>query len=113
MSRLTDEELADVAHRVSNGKCHNCAGTGNEQPWRSCRVCDGTGVFALSTQTMESVLLEVIERRAADLKPDEVKDLMWARDEIRMLATQGLHPDWMNRAGRALSILDRLAGSKP
>lgn len=64
--RLTDQGLADVAARVDKGTCHNCEGTGNEQPWRTCRVCSGTGVFALSTETMMTIITELRSYRAAE-----------------------------------------------
>lgn len=50
----------------------------------------------------------ISELRSLRLTDEEVKSLMWARDEIRVIARRSMNPDWMNRAGRALSVLDKL-----
>ncbi len=79
MTRLTDEELADVAHRVAEGVCHLCR---NGKHRGTCSACHGTGAFSLGTGTMESVLTELIERRTADLTPFELTVLKSHRDRL-------------------------------
>ena len=65
MTRMTDEELADVAHRVADGRCHVCKGDRERIALIGCDACEGTGAFALSTETMCGVLMELIELRAS------------------------------------------------
>lgn len=50
----------------------------------------------------------ISELRSLRLTDEEIKSLMWVADEIRVIARRSMNPDWMNRADRALAVLDKL-----
>jgi RecJ-like exonuclease len=108
--RLTDEELADVAARVLDGRCVVCRNEGNVAGRSICAACDGTGVFALSTDTMQSVLAELRERRALDLS-DEDRDVL----DLAAVAVRNYRDLYgmTDQCDACLAILDRLLGAKP
>ncbi len=84
--RLTDEELAEIGRTRFQ--------THMGDPPASVLV--------------RRMMAELRERRAADLTPDEVEALRWAR----VCVAQDMQFP-MDRHQRALAILDRLTGSKP
>lgn len=114
MTRLTDEELADVTERVVDGRCAVCRNEGNVAGRSQCAACDGTGAFALSTRTMCSVLAELRTRRAMDLTDEERDALEWCRIllncdgfMVHQRHDQAVHTH-VQSCERALSALDRL-----
>lgn len=76
MTKLTDEHLADISARLEDPKCHDCGGRGERSFMRGvipCVVCDGTGYFSLSIDTMKLLIAEVraCRARSAPHEPPE------------------------------------------
>lgn len=129
--RLTDEELRDVIEKTRAEKCHACKGEGWTQAEFTrgivdCTDCEGTGMFALSTEVALSAFEELRERRAADLSEQDRSLLSIIRGEVLDMGILALrsrqeadptfrfrsrdHEDEENAAltKRALALLDRL-----
>lgn len=113
--RLTDDELADVVMRTARGTCHLCGGRRMlcDPFLRTCPACNGTGAYALATSAMESILLELTERRlqdrarrAADLTAEEREALIDAKWCMRGHCNSVDRND--EHHARALVVLDRL-----
>ena len=107
--RISDEDLADVARRVADGRCAVCL---NGKTRSSCVACDGTGAFNLATDVMERILLELIALRASSstrempgMTSEQVATLTWLR---HMLAEESFNPDQWKAS---IDVLDKIIGT--
>jgi hypothetical protein len=113
--RLTDEQLHDVIARVENGRCHVCDGDSQPLPGVVCATCNGTGAFALNTETMRSILVELRERRAQFNVTDGAtwSALNFAREIVKAEISAAILDSYRGRCERAVAVLERMLGVKP
>ena len=108
--RISNEGLADVAHRVADGRCAVCL---NGDTRSSCAACDGTGAFNLATDVMERILLELISLRASAV-PTLTEEERRALRLLRLVVKDGVRrqsgDDYEGRLWpeTALAVLDKL-----